>query len=62
MQTAAFVICVRRCHYLEQEQKTIFSIQAVLEDLSNTTLISMKTVLLPLADTEMSISDTELIY
>lgn len=48
---------------LAQEQKIIFSIQAVLEDLSNTIFISMKsTVHLPLVDTQMSICDTEFIF
>lgn len=48
---------------LEQEQKIIFSIQAVLEYLSTTILISMKSIVhLPRVDTQLSISDTELIY
>lgn len=48
---------------LEQKWKIIFSIQAVLEDFSNTILISMKsTVSLPLVSTQMPFSDTDLIY
>lgn len=48
---------------LEQEQKIIFSIQAVLEYLSTTVLISTKSIVqLPQVDTQLSISDTERIY
>lgn len=48
---------------LEQEQNIIFSIQAVLEYLSTTILISTKSIVhLPQVDTQLSISDTELIY
>lgn len=63
MQRAAVMAGSEAATNLEQEQKIIFSIQAVLEDLSNTILISMKsTIHLPLVDTQKSISDAELIY
>lgn len=43
--------------------KAASNLEAVLEDLSNTMHISRKhTVLFPLVDTQISISDTELIY
>lgn len=63
MQRAAVMVGSEAATNLEQEQKIILSTQAMLEDLSNTIFISMKsTVHLPLVDTQMSISDTELIY
>lgn len=63
MQRAAVMAGSEAATNLEQEQKIIFSIQAVLVDLSNTILVAMKsTVHLPPVDTQTSISDTELIY
>lgn len=63
MQRAALMVGSEAATNLEQEQKIIFSIQAVLEYLSTTVLISMKSIVqLPQVDTQLSISDTELIY